>query len=141
MPLLDWTTFRLSYVANYDWLGASLIARNLGNTLSNGQQRNVTGEFDFSKLYSKSRLLRSFEEDMPAAPAAPADTTGGPKADNGPRQMPGVLKFAGRLLTSLKRVSVTYSEVSASTLYGYTDSTRILGMNFKTMAPGLDYVF
>ena len=50
----------------YNWLAASLIARNLGNTLSNEQQKNATAEFDFSRLYSKSRLLRAFEEAAPA---------------------------------------------------------------------------
>ncbi|MBC7827362.1 MAG: cell surface protein SprA [Chitinophagaceae bacterium] len=147
IPLLDWTTIRLTYVANYDWLAASLIARNLGNTLSNGQQKNATGELDFSKLYGKSRLLRAFEEeDAPAMPPIPGmvrDTT--PKVEkvrdkNSPPELGNAIKFAGRLLTSLKRVSVTYSEISTSTIYGYTDSTKILGMNFKTMAPGWDYV-
>ncbi|HKH62309.1 MAG TPA: cell surface protein SprA [Flavitalea sp.] len=149
LPLLDWTTVRLSYVATYDWLAASLIAKNLGNTLSNGQQKNATGEFDFSKLYNKSRLLRAFEEDAPpAAPTPPADpnaprdttTTAKVRDKNAPLQLGSGLKFLGRILTSLKRVSVTYSEISTSNIYGYTDSTKILGMNFKTMAPGWDYV-
>ena len=146
LPFLDWTTFRLSYVANYDWLGASLVARNLGNTLSNGQQKNATGELDFSRLYGKSRLLRAFEEEgAPAAPTAPGavpDTAAKSKVrdKNAPLELGKGIKFVGRLLTSLKRASITYSEISTSTIYGYTDSTRILGMNFKTMAPGWDYV-
>lgn len=147
IPLLDWTTVRFTYVANYNWLAASLIARNLGNTLSNGQQKNATAELDFSKLYGKSRLLRAFEEeDAPAIPPIPGmapDTTA--KASkvrdkNAPPELGGAIKFAGRLLTSMKRISITYSENSNSTIYGYTDSTKILGMNFKTMAPGWDYV-
>jgi cell surface protein SprA len=146
LPLLDWTTVRLSYVATYDWLGASLIAKNLGNSLSNGQQKNATGELDFSKLYSKSRLLRAFEEEAPpAAPAdpnAPRDTTTKAKVrdKNAPLQLGSGVKFLGRILTSLKRVSVTFSEIGTSNIYGYTDSTKVLGMNFKTMAPGWDFV-
>lgn len=149
LPLLDWTTVRVSYVANYDWLAASLIARNLGNTLSNGQQKNATGELDFTKVYNKSRLLRAFEEEAPPAAAAPTppapgtDTTAKtkqPRDKNAPMQLGSGVKFLGRLLTSLKRVSVTYSETSNSTIYGYTDSTKVLGMNFKTMAPGWDFV-
>lgn len=146
LPLLDWTNLRVSYIANYDWLAASLLARNLGNTLSNGQQKNATGELDFTKLYNKSRLLRAFEEEAPppaAAPVAAADSMAKvkqPRNKNEPLQLGKGVKFVGRLLTSLKRVSVTYSETSNSTIYGYTDSTRALGMNFRTMAPGLDYV-
>ena len=149
IPLLDWTTVRLTYVATYDWLAASLIARNLGNTLSNGQQKNATGELDFSKLYGKSRLLRSFEEDSEPATPPPAagvntqpDTTAKTNVPdkNAPAQLGGGVKFLGRILTALKRVSVTYSEIATSNIYGYTDSTKILGMNFKTMAPGWDFV-
>jgi cell surface protein SprA len=41
----------------------------------------------------------------------------------------------------LKRVNVQYSENASATIYGYTDSTRVLGMNFKSMAPGLGFIF
>jgi cell surface protein SprA len=146
LPLLDWTTLRVSYVASYNWLAASLIARNLGNTLSNQQQKNVTGEFDLTRLYNKSRLLRSFDDAAPA-PTTPennkADTAKGKKKrdPNEPMVVPGAVKFLGKLLTSLKRVSVNYSENATATIYGYTDSTRVLGMNFKSMAPSLAYVF
>jgi cell surface protein SprA len=59
IPLLDWTTLRASYATQYDWLVASLLARSLGNTLSNSQTRTVNGEFNFDQLYSKSRFLRA----------------------------------------------------------------------------------
>src|SRR5690606_11131490 len=82
--------------------------------------------------------LRSLEEGAPAPSAAPPDTSG-----NGgtPTQPGAVLKVLGRLLTSVKRVSVNYTESATASIYGYTDSTRVLGMNFRSMAPGLPYVF
>lgn len=150
-PALDWTSVRVNYVATYNWLAASLIARNLGNTLANEQQKNATAEFDFSRLYSKSRLLRAIEESAPAgaaaaqanAPAAPKDTTG--KKRRRDKTEPIVLgkgaKAFGRLLTSLKRISVNYTENATATIYGYTDSTRVLGMNFRSQAPGFGFIF
>ena len=149
LPLIDWTTVRVSYVANYNWLAASLLARNLGNTLSNGQQKNATAELDLASLYQKSRFLRAFEEESPTPPPVPqqknpADTASKAKKKRDksePLQLGKGIKFVGRLFTSLKRVSVNYTESANSTIYGYTDSSRNLGMNFKTMAPGLDYVF
>jgi cell surface protein SprA len=149
LPFLDWTTVRAGYTANYDWLAASLIARELGNTLSNTQQKNLTAELDFTRLYAKSRFLRAIEEDVPPSQPQPGannnktDTTGKKKKrdKNEPLVLDGGVKFAGRLLTALKRVSVQYSENASSTIYGYTDSTRILGMNFKSMAPGLGFIF
>jgi cell surface protein SprA len=145
IPLLDWTTVRVAYTASFNYIAASLIARNLGNSIANTQQKSLNAELDFTRLYSKSKFLRSLEEDAPAAPPPgnnPADTANKAKNnDNGPRPMNGFLKFAGRILTSLKRVNVQYSENASATIYGYTDSTRILGMNFKSMAPGLGFVF
>jgi cell surface protein SprA len=71
------------------------------------------------------------------------DTTGKKKKrdPNAPLQLSGGVKFAGRILTALKRVNIRYSENASATIFGYTDSTRILGMNFKSMAPGLPFIF
>jgi len=68
IPALDWTSLRANYVASFNWIGASLIARNLGNTISNSQQKGLTAELDFTRLYSKSRFLRALDEEGPAAP-------------------------------------------------------------------------
>ena len=151
LPFLDWTTVRAGYTATFDWLAASLLARELGNTLSNSQQKNVTAELDFTRLYAKSRLLRAFDEDAPPAPPGPplpgtgnkTDSTGKKKKrdKNAPLELSSGVKFAGRILTSLKRINVQYSENATTTIYGYTDSTRALGMNFKSMAPGLGFIF
>jgi cell surface protein SprA len=147
LPVLDWTNIRIGYVATYDWLGASLIARNFGNSISNSQQKNATAELDFTRLYAKSRWLRALEEEQAEANPAAAPPAGDslaakrPRDKNDPPQISGALKFAGRLITSLKRVSITYSENASSTIYGYTDSTHILGMNFKSGAPGLGFIF
>jgi cell surface protein SprA len=146
-PGLDWTSVRVNYIATYNWLAASLIARNLGNTLSNEQQKNATAELDFSRLYAKSRFLRALEETPPAgaagAGAPQKDTTG--KKRKRDKTEPLVLgtgiKALGRILTSLKRVSINYTENATATIYGYTDSTRALGMNFKSNAPGFGFVF
>lgn len=149
LPALDWTSVRFNYVASYNWLAASLIARSLGNTLSNERQKNVTAELDFTRLYSKSRLLRAFEEAAPAggnktaAATAVKDTTAKKKRKdkNEPLELSSGVKAIGRLLTSLKRISINYTENATATIYGYTDSTRVLGMNFKSNAPGFGFIF
>ncbi|HRE52852.1 MAG TPA: cell surface protein SprA [Flavitalea sp.] len=148
-PALDWTSVRASYIASYNWLAASMIARSMGNTLANEQQKNITGEFDFNRLYGKSRWLRALEETGPAAsPQGPnaTDTTSAKgkkkkKDKSEPIELSEGVKFAGRILTSLKRISVNYTENATASIYGYTDSARVLGMNFKSMAPGIAYVF
>ena len=157
VPLLDWTTLRVGYSATYGWTAASLLATTLGNTLQNTQQKNATGELDFTRLYSKWRWMRALDPPSSKAgagrnapPKGPqdirsnkSDTSKGKQAKN-PNQLPelnGLEKGLGRLLTSLKRISVNYSENSSSTIYGYLDSTQALGMDLRTGEPGLGYIF
>lgn len=78
IPFLDWTSLRTSYTTQYNWLAASLLAKSLGNTLSNTQTRNFVGELNFEQLYSKSRFLRAAmaprvekAKTNPQAPAPP----------------------------------------------------------------------
>ncbi len=57
LPLTDWISAHYSYLTTYNWIGASLLAGNLGNTIENSQQNTIGGEFDFTRLYSKSKFL------------------------------------------------------------------------------------
>jgi cell surface protein SprA len=168
IPLLDWTTLRVRYTANYRWIGASRLAVNLGNILENGQQEEANLQMDFSKLYTKSKFLRAINQ--PSQPAAPPvlnnnnnnrDTTLGkkgkkhirkkskkqidrtPATKRDPNALPdvgGAGRFIGKILTSLKTVNATISENSNTRLPGYNDSTRFLGENFRSMAPGFDFI-
>jgi len=159
IPLLDWTTMRVGYIAKYGWLASSLdtVARSLGNFLNNSQDKNATAELDFTKLYQKSRFLRALDWDAPKAvpvPAVPAAKNAvdslnkkGKKVKERKIKDPNALpelstavKVFGRLLTSVKRMSITYNSTGTTNLAGYTDSTKILGMNWRSMAPGFDFV-
>jgi cell surface protein SprA len=148
LPLLDWTTIRASYSANYDWLAGSLLDRDLGNTLVNGQTRNVTADLDFDRLYTKSRFLRSvYLDGPPPPPPPPAPGTGqdsAKKKKRNPNELPTVgkgVKFLAKMVTSLKRIGIQYNEDIGTLLPGYMDSTRVLGMNLRSQSPGWRYVF
>ena len=157
LPLLDWTTMRVGYTAKYGWLASSLdsVAKSLGNFLSNSQDKNATAELDFTKLYQKSRFLRALDWDAPKAaapppvPKNPSDTStvkGKKKKEKklrDPNDLPDLniaIKVLGRLLTSVKRVSITYNSTGSTNLAGYTDSTKALGMNWRNNAPGMDFI-
>ena len=158
-PLLDWTTINLSYQATYGWIGASRLATNLGNIIENGQQRGGTAQLDFNRLYQKSKWLRQLEQ-----PSNKDDrekwrhritkvkdtvtTKSGQKIVKTRKivdrtAMPyvgGVEKAFGKILTSIKQVGATISENANTRLPGYADSTKYLGQNWNSMAPGLDFV-
>ncbi len=160
VPLLDWTSVRLGYSATYGWTAASQLAVTLGNTLQNTQQKSVTGELDFTRLYSKWRWMRGLEpptagganaqkpppgKNPPPVSKNKSDTAknNSPKLKNPnePPQLNVLEKAFGKILTSVKRVSINYSENSSSTIYGYLDSTQLFGMDVKTGEPGLGYIF
>ena len=67
-PLTDWINARYSYTTTYHWIGASLLALNLGNTIENSQQTGLNTEFDFGRLYGKSKFLTAA-----TAPKTPDD--------------------------------------------------------------------
>ena len=64
LPFTDWITARASYTAIYRWIASSLLAQQLnqGSFLENHADKNLNGEFDFTRLYSKSRFLRALDE-------------------------------------------------------------------------------
>jgi cell surface protein SprA len=158
-PLLDWTTMNVSYQATYNWIGASRLAIDLGNIIENGQQREGTAQFDFTRLYQKSKWLRQLEQ-----PSNKEDrekwrnritkvkdtvtTKSGKKVVKTRKiidrtalpYVGGVEKVFGKLLTSIKQVSATISENANTRLPGYADSTQYVGQNWKSMAPGIDFV-
>jgi cell surface protein SprA len=150
IPLLDWTTVRASVTAKYDWIAASLLTKNLGNTLLNGQTRNLTGEANFEQLYTKWKFLRAVyagpvpqqaRGDSAAAPSA--DTTAKAKKRRDPNALPtigAVPRFLAQLATSVKRIGVQYTEDVGTLLPGYLDSTQFLGMNFRSHQPGWGYI-
>ncbi|MBA2250914.1 MAG: cell surface protein SprA [Chitinophagaceae bacterium] len=156
LPLIDWTSLRLRYGATYRWIGASRLAVNLGNFLENGQQEEANLQLDFSRLYNKSRWLRALNQ-LQQNPSTPpvnkqANAYDSLNSNNknkkiqkikDPNALPeinGIARVFGKLLTSVKSVNATFSENSNTRLPGYTDSTQYLGENFKSMAPGFDFI-
>ncbi|HMD00545.1 MAG TPA: cell surface protein SprA, partial [Ferruginibacter sp.] len=135
------------------------LALPLGNFLENGQQKEATLQMDFTRLYQKSKFLNQLDK-----PSNPDDrdkwrhriskVKDSVTLANGKRVLrtrrvvdhsavPYVstpLKILGKLLTSIKQVSVSVSENANTRLPGYMDSTQYVGQNWKSMAPGLDFI-
>jgi len=177
-PIIDWTSLRASYRADYDWIGASLLAKGLGNIITNGQTKNLNADLGFEQLYNKSRFLKAVYSNAPATAQPnnnqsnnnPSKTKASNKTANtdsltkkearklrklqrkearklrkAQRQnslptVNGIVKGAAKLVTSLKRVGIQYTETSGTSLPGYLDSTKFLGQNWKSMQPGFDFI-
>jgi cell surface protein SprA len=159
LPLLDWTTLNLRYQASYTWVGASRLAVELGNIIENGQQQEATLQLDFTRLYQKSKWMRQLDQ-----PSNIEDRTkwrnritkvkdtvikkNGQKVVKTRKiidktAMPYVgtgEKIFGKLITSVKQVNVSLSENAHTRLPGYMDSTKYFGQNWRSMAPGIDFI-
>lgn len=177
-PITDWVTARYSYNTFYNWVGASRVAVELGNSIENGQDNTMTAQFDLNKLYNKSRFLRSVLNPLPeGTPAQPINDLlkNLPKKEDVLQGLKGkdrdkalakwkkqrkdaknamrlqrqnqiinvgtVGSVFGKLLTMLKTVQVNYTEGYKSRIPGWMDSTQAFGQNFRSMQPGIDYVF
>ena len=165
-PLVDWTTVNIKYQAVYRWIGASRLAPELGNILENGQSQEVTGQFDFTRLYSKVKFFRAIEIPRDSGTRAKAkekefrkDSLFRTIVKNGittkkfrrikttrikdPNTLPDVGTFGrvfGKLVTSVKQVNVSLSENANTRLPGWMDSTQAIGRNFRSMQPGYDFI-
>lgn len=67
-PLTDWIQARYSYSTSYNWIGASRVALNLGNTIENSQENRFNANFLFGNLYAKSKWLRALDNVPPPKP-------------------------------------------------------------------------
>ena len=159
LPLINWTTINLRYQAAYRWIGASRLAVDMGNFIENGQQKEGTLQMDFTRLYQKSKWLSQLSkpsniEDREKWRHRITRVKDSVTTKSGKRvlrtrkildksAMPYVstpLKVLGKLVTSIKQVNVSLSESANTRLPGYTDSTQYVGQNWKSMAPGIDFV-
>jgi cell surface protein SprA len=221
LPITDWTNFRLSYGATYNWLAASRLAQNLGNTLGNTQTKQVNAELNFTQLYNKNRWLRAVSQARGPAPktgskdqkdglqpkdnkikdiraktkekqadkksasdtlaktpdqkdaaalakltdkqldsfnkAQKAQVKAKEKAEkekakkariaernklrNITPQVNSSERFFGKMLTMVKRSTASFQENAGTILPGYMDSTRYMGINNYSGAPGFDFIY
>lgn len=163
-PLVDWTSVNLKYQATYRWIGASRLAIELGNILENSQTKEATLQLDFTKLYNKFKFFRALDQPRgqgtKAEPKTRTDTVFRTVTKDGvktkeikrlkvkkikdPNALPDpglAARIFGKLITSVKQVNLSVSETGNTRLPGYMDSTQYVGQNWKSMQPGMDFVF
>lgn len=60
---------------------------------------------------------------------------------NEPTELNGFTRTIGKMITMVRNVNLQYAANYRSRVPGYLDSTQYFGQNWKSSAPGLDYVF
>jgi cell surface protein SprA len=83
IPILDWVNLRAGYSGTYNWTAGSLLAKNLGNSIGNTQQKTLNGDFNFTTLYNKWKFLRVANQPKPLTYASNNKTNAGAPKSQG----------------------------------------------------------
>jgi cell surface protein SprA len=159
LPYLNWITATAKYSGNYDWVAATPapVEFNLGNTISNSNNKQINGNINMVSLYNyvpyfkkvlsgkkqqakeppkkdaKGKAPDKKEEDK--NPKAKEDTT---KKDN------KLVEALARLVMTLRTGSISYTETRGSALPGFLPTAKYLGMDDNSEgyknAPGVGFV-
>lgn len=70
-PLTDWILSSYNVSTNYNWIGASRLAEDLGNTIENTFAQQINAQFNFLGLYNKSKYLRALLSEQRSSGARP----------------------------------------------------------------------
>ncbi len=153
IPLLDWINVRAQYGANYSWDAAALNVDSLGNVIQNTQNRQLSADLNFEKLYNKSKYLKSINKGKKSKTKKKTSriqrdepTKDAPKVAKGKtkkkktREPSAAERALLRPLMLIRKGKASYSENYATIIPGYTPRTRFFGMNEGFSAPGWDFV-
>lgn len=123
LPGLDWFLLATRYSSSFTWTGEPLVTANnpiglnFGNTIQNTSAIQLNPSLNMNNLYNKLKFIRNIKDE-----------------NNGWSTVMNVL-------TSLKSVSGAYIRTEGIFLPGYLPNTNLLGQNFASGAPGLDFAF
>lgn len=145
IPIFDFITLNYKYTANYQWQRRPFAVDSIGNTIQNSQNQSWNATFNMNNLYNKIPWLRKVNQNANKqrrdVEVENAQNSG--KKDSTRKNNFEILDHIARLIMTLKQVSAAYTINAGTTLPGFDDSTKILGMNITdpTLAPGPGFVF
>ncbi|MBI3502845.1 MAG: cell surface protein SprA, partial [Bacteroidetes bacterium] len=160
-PLTDWITANAGYSADYKWMHAPYSADSLGHFLTNGNQKTLNTQANMLTLYNKIPFFKKVNQGIKKKeekktppkpknppPKNPQDTLKKNKAalDSLKKKEKKKLgeyllpQYAARTLMMLKNVSANITDSRGTSIAGFNDSTKFLGMSPRG-APGPGFVF
>ena len=131
------------YTAGYSWTAGALVEPDpeneldlyFGHVIQNNRTQNISGKFDFVKLYNKSKVLKEVNSPPRRSTSKrnKADTT---KTLADIPAARGILRF----LMMVRSVNVTYNQTEGTMLPGFDKGHFLFGMDSSFMSPGWDFV-
>ena len=152
LPFLSWVTANASYQGQYFWTASARSIQNrLGNTIESSYSIQGNGNLDFTKIYNSIPYLKNLgtpsrknnktqknEKGNKDDKGKTSDSTSmKPKSDFnfGKVLLDGSLK----IVTMVKRASLTYSRNGGQVLPGFMSEPGYMGIFGTNGAPGWDF--
>lgn len=153
IPFLNFVNSTYAYTGNFDWQRGGLAVEEVVgeqvNTIQNANTHNLNASLGMDKLYTYLGLVKKKPGSKGSGSGASANkrnpknnvlTANRPKSASKSQKLgfgDQVFNTAIGLLTSVKRLSVDYSETNGKTLPGYTESIGFIG----TLRPSIGFTF
>lgn len=159
IPGMEWVDVKASYRTNYSWSAGPLIdiqgGENIGNIIQNAQNRSVTANFNFDRLYDKFNYLKKLDRvgsssNTRGRSRSRTQTTRenedtvdkDAKARKNKEKNPGAIeKLILRPLFLLRSIQLNYKEDFTTVVPGFIPAPIFIGMSDGFDAPGYDFVF
>ena len=145
-PWTNWITASAKYTGKYDWQAAPLSVQkseyNIGNSISNSNNKQLNTQFNLVNLYNKVPYLKKINMDSRRRPRpAPKNAADSTKKKEPVITGKDILEGTVRAVMSLRNVSVTYALNNGTFLPGFLPNSHFLGMDDRNnWAPGLPFV-
>lgn len=164
IPYMDWVDVKAQYRADYSWAAGPLIEINgeinpVGNIIQNGQNRSVTADLNFDRLYNKSKYIKGLDKikddkrrsrirTSSRGVGDTQDTSKGEDDKDDARRSRKKEKEPGRLeklllrpLFMLRSVRLNYKEDFTTIIPGFLDTPEYIGLADGFSSPGVGFVF
>ena len=149
-PLLDWVSATARYQANYKWTASPVSLQDeLGNQIENSNTMQLNGNVTFDRLYNKLPFLEKVNKGSNNQGRRPSPRSPQRKPEETEQDTVKVkkdyFKIVGngflKLLMSVKRASLSYSQGNGTYMPGFTPEPGLVGNNWGMDAPGIGFVF
>ena len=139
LPFLDFLDVRAQYLGTYAWAAAPLLLQQegLGNLIQNSQQRQVTADLNFERLYDQIPVLQRANQAGRQRNARQPGRAGGNAPQNAGNKTTNSLL---RPFLLLRRARFTYSEDFTTVIPGFLPEPKLFGMSDGFNTPGWDFV-
>lgn len=145
----DWINGSITYTADYRWMTAALGQERFGNTISNGQNIQLSGQMQLSSLYKKIKFIDKLLTPPPKRTIFSQADTSRRAGDDPYIAMRQIGRTLGRVVFGIQNIDITYSRQRSTTLPGFLPRPANFGLDWnyedtitrrRTQAPGWDFI-